>query len=103
MNQIHSRFFYGHLISDFLNAKAGVLFAVFDEGVTRSGFVAGVEGLEPYGYEIGPRLCYEIAKEFAPHVGMNFEQFAGNTAGFVAVSGEPTSLVRALVGLKFWF
>ena len=49
------------------------------------------------------RLRYEITKEFAPYVGVSFEQFTGNTAGFVAASGEPTSLVRALVGLKFWF
>jgi hypothetical protein len=48
------------------------------------------------------RLRYEIAKEFAPCVGVSFQRFAGKTAGFVAASGEQTSLVRALVGLKFW-
>jgi copper resistance protein B len=157
---IDSRFFYSRLIADFWDAKAGVSFTVFDEGVTRSGFVAGLEGLAPYGihidavlgisqtgvvsvrldasydlmlsqkliaqpyleamvasqndpaiqlgsglsrFEIGLRLRYEITKEFAPYVGVSFEQYTGNTAGFVAASGEPTSLVRALVGLKFWF
>ncbi|WP_421996786.1 copper resistance protein B [Reyranella sp.] len=157
---IDSRFFYSRLISDFWDAKAGVSFTVFDDGVTRSGFVAGVEGLAPYGihvdavfgvsqtgvvslrleasydlilsqrliaepyleamaaskddpaiqlgsglsrFEVGLRLRYEIAKEFAPYVGVSFEQFTGNTAGFVAAGGEPTSLVRALVGLKVWF
>jgi copper resistance protein B len=54
-------------------------------------------------YELGLRLRYEIAKEFAPYIGVSFEQFTGNTAGFVSAAGEPTSLVRALVGLKFWF
>lgn len=157
---IDSRFFYSRLISDFWDAKAGVSFTVFDEGVTRSGFVAGVEGLAPYGihvdavfgvsqtgvvsarldasydlmlsqkliaqpyleamaasqndpaiqlgsglsrFEVGLRLRYEIAKEFAPYIGVSFEQYTGNTAAFVAAAGEPTSLVRALVGLKFWF
>ena len=157
---IDSRFFYSRLISDFWDAKAGVSFTVFDGGITRSGFVAGVEGLAPYGIhvdavlgvsqtgvvsarldasydlvlsqkliaqpyleamlasqddpaiqlgsglsrvEVGLRLRYEIAKEFAPYIGVSFEQFTGNTAGFVAAAGEPTSLVRALVGLKFWF
>src|SRR5262249_44522715 len=38
---IDSRFFYSRLISDFWDAKAGVSFTVFNEGVTRSGFVAG--------------------------------------------------------------
>jgi copper resistance protein B len=157
---IDSRFFYSRLISDFWDVKAGVSFTVFDAGVTRSGFVAGVEGLAPYGihvdavlgvsqtgvvsarldasydvmlsqklvaqpyleamlasqndptiqlgsglarFELGLRLRYEITKEFAPYVGVSFEQFTGNTAGFVAAGGEPTSLVRALAGLKFWF
>ena len=157
---IDSRFFYSRQVADFWDAKAGVSFTVFDGGVTRSGFVAGFEGLAPYGirvdatlgvsqtgvvsmrldasydlmlsqklvaqpyleamlasqddpaiqlgsglarYEIGLRLRYEIAKEFAPYVGVSFEQFTGNTAGFVGASGEPTSLVRALVGLKVWF
>lgn len=157
---IDSRFFYSRLVSDFWDAKAGVSFTVFDEGVTRSGFVAGVEGLAPYGihvdavfgvsqtgvvsarldasydlmlsqkliaqpyleamaasqndpaiqlgsglsrFEVGLRLRYEIAKEFAPYIGVSFEQYTGNTAAFVAAAGEPTSLVRALVGLKFWF
>lgn len=157
---IDSRFFYSRLIADFWDAKAGVSFTVFDEGVTRSGLVAGVEGLAPYGihvdatfgvsqtgvvsarldasydlmlsqkliaqpyfeamvasqndpaiqlgsglsrFEVGLRLRYEIAKEFAPYIGVSFEQYTGNTAGFVAAAGEPTSLVRALVGLKFWF
>lgn len=157
---IDSRFFYSRLISDFWDAKAGVSFTVFDKGVTRSGFAAGVEGLAPYGihvdavfgvsqtgvvsarldasydlvlsqkliarpyleamaasqndpaiqlgsglsrFEVGLRLRYEIAKEFAPYIGVSFEQYTGNTAAFVAAAGEPTSLVRALVGLKFWF
>lgn len=157
---IDSRFFYSRLVSDFWDAKAGVQFTVFDQGVTRSGFLAGVEGLAPYGihvdlvagvsqtgvvsarleasydallsqkliatpyleamvaskddpaiqlgsglsrFEFGLRLRYEIRKEFAPYLGVSFEQYTGNTASLVAASGEPTSLVRALVGLKVWF
>lgn len=157
---IDSRFYYSRLISDFWDAKAGVSFTVYDEGVTRSGFVAGVEGLAPFGihvdavfgvsqagvvsarldasydlmlsqkliaqpfleamvasqndpaiqlgsglsrFEVGLRLRYEIAKEFAPYIGVSFEQYTGSTAAFVAAAGEPTSLVRVLVGLKFWF
>jgi copper resistance protein B len=133
---------------------------VFARGVTRSGFIAGVEGLAPYGihvdavlgvsqtgvasarleasydvllsqkliaqpfleamlasqddraiqlgsglarYEVGLRLRYEIAKEFAPYIGVSFEQFTGYTATLVAADGGPTSNLRALVGLKFWF
>src|SRR4029453_4470111 len=147
---------YSRLIADFWDAKAGVSFTVFDGGVTRSGFMAGVEGLGPSGLPVdavlgvtqtgvvsarldasydlmlsqkliaqpyleamvasqndpaiqlgsglsrlerGLRRRDEITKEFAPYVGVSFEQFPGNPAGFVAAAGEPTSLVRALVGL----
>jgi copper resistance protein B len=157
---IDNRFFYSRRISDFWDAKAGVQFTVFDQGVARSGFAAGVEGLAPYGihvdavmgvsqtgvvsarleanydvvlsqkliaqpfleamlasqddpaiqlgsglarYEVGLRLRYEIAKEFAPYIGVSYEQFTGNTANFVAAEGGPTSNLRALVGLKVWF
>ena len=49
---IDNRFFYSRLISDFWDAKAGVQVTVFDRGVTRSGFLAGVEGLAPYGIHV---------------------------------------------------
>lgn len=49
---IDSRFFYSRLISDFWDAKAGVQFTVFNQGVTRSGFLAGFEGLAPYGIHV---------------------------------------------------
>ena len=49
---IGSRFFYSRRISDYWDAKAGVQFTVFDQGVTRSGFIAGVEGVAPYGIHL---------------------------------------------------
>jgi copper resistance protein B len=49
---IDNRFFYSRRISDFWDAKAGVQFTVFDQGITRSGFIAGVEGLAPYGIHL---------------------------------------------------
>ena len=157
---IDSRFFYSRLISPFWDAKAGVQFAAFDRGITRSGFIAGFEGLAPYGFhvdavggvsqtgiasfrlevdydilfsqkliatpyveaivasgddrtidlgaglsrfEVGLRLRYEFAKEFAPYIGVSFEQFTGPTATYVAADGDPTWKLRAIVGLKVWF
>jgi copper resistance protein B len=54
-------------------------------------------------FEVGLRLRYEFTKEFAPYVGVSFEQFTGNTATFVANDGDPTSKLRVLAGLKVWF
>jgi copper resistance protein B len=157
---IDSRFFYSRLISDFWDAKVGVQATVFGPGLVRTAFIAGFEGLAPYGFhvdatasigqsgvamlrlevdydilftqkliatpfveavfasgddraidlgaglsrfEVGVRLRYEFAKEFAPYVGVSFEQFTGATASYVAADNEPTSKVRAMVGLKVWF
>jgi copper resistance protein B len=53
--------------------------------------------------EGGLRLRYEIEKEFAPFIGVSFEQFTGNTAGFATADGDRTSKLRVLAGLKAWF
>lgn len=157
---IDTRLFYSRLISDFWDAKAGLQAVVYGRGLSRTGFVAGFEGLAPYGFhvdavaavsqtgiatlrlevdydillsqkliatpfveavvasgddraidlgsglsriETGLRLRYEFAKEFAPYVGVSFEQFTGATANFVAAEGDPISKLRLLVGLKVWF
>ena len=157
---IDNRLFYSRLIAPFWDAKAGVQLSLFAERQTRVAFLAGVEGLAPYGIhldvvagisetgiaslrldadydillsqkliaqpyleamlasgndvaiglgaglprvEVGLRLRYEIAKEFAPFVGVSFEQFTGNTAAYAAANGEPSSRWRALAGLKVWF
>lgn len=53
--------------------------------------------------EAGLRLRYEIAKEFAPYVGVEWSRELGGTADFTrALGGEPehTSFV---IGLKAWF
>ena len=157
---IDNRLFYSRLIAPFWDAKAGAELSLFDHGQTRAAFLAGVEGLVPFGihldvvagisetgiaslrvdaeydillsgkliaqpfvetmlasgddpgirlgaglsrFEVGLRLRYEIEKEFAPFVGVSFEQFTGNTANFAAADGDAISRWRALVGLKVWF
>ena len=54
---IDNRFFYSRRISDYWDAMAGVQFTVFDQGVTRSGFMAGVEGVAPYGIHLDAVLA----------------------------------------------
>ena len=157
---VDSRAFYSRLIAPFWDAKVGIQATAFGQNLWRTGFLAGVEGLAPYGFhvdavagvsqtgvltarfdveydillsqkliarpfleavlaskddpaidlgaglarlELGFRLRYEITKEFAPYVGVSFEQFTGNTATFVANDGDPTSKLRVLAGLKVWF
>ncbi len=49
---IDNRLYYSHLIAPFWDAKAGLQLSVFNGGQQRAGFLAGVEGLAPYGIHV---------------------------------------------------
>jgi len=53
--------------------------------------------------ELGLRLRYEIRREFAPYVGVNFERSFGRTADFARAAGEDRSDTRFVLGLRAWF
>jgi len=52
---------------------------------------------------VGFRLRYEIRREFAPYVGIEWIGKFGGTADFAKLASEPTSETRAIAGLRFWF
>lgn len=49
---IDNRLYYSRLIAPFWDAKAGLQLSVFNGGQQRAGFLAGVEGLAPYGIHV---------------------------------------------------
>jgi len=51
----------------------------------------------------GLRLRYEIRREFAPYIGIEWAGKFGATADFAKAASEPTSETRAIAGLRFWF
>lgn len=53
--------------------------------------------------ELGLRLRYAIAPEFAPYVGLNWERKLGETADLARAADEPRSDARLVVGLRAWF
>jgi copper resistance protein B len=53
--------------------------------------------------EAGLRLRYEIAPEFAPYVGIEYERAFGDTADFARAAGEDAGGWSLLVGLRTWF
>ncbi|WP_416172351.1 copper resistance protein B [Allopontixanthobacter sp.] len=53
--------------------------------------------------EIGLRLRYEITREFAPYLGVEYEARTGRTADFARLEGEDPDGVVLLVGIKAWF
>ena len=53
--------------------------------------------------EAGLRLRYEIRREFAPYLGVHWEQSYGDTADFRRAEGEGRGEVFFVVGVRAWF
>ena len=53
--------------------------------------------------ELGVRLRYEIRREFAPYVGVTWQQQFGETASLSRARGDDTSRFRIVLGVRLWF
>ncbi|HUH10595.1 MAG TPA: copper resistance protein B [Brevundimonas sp.] len=51
----------------------------------------------------GLRLRYEIRKEFAPYVGVEWSRSFGDTADYARARGDDVDATRLVVGIKAWF
>ena len=53
--------------------------------------------------ETGLRLRYEIAREFAPYVGVSYEAKTGRTADDARKAGRDVTATSVVIGTRFWF
>ena len=53
--------------------------------------------------EAGLRLRYEIRREFAPYIGVNWSKSFGNTAGFSRNEGKDIEDLQWVIGVHAWF
>ena len=53
--------------------------------------------------EAGLRLRYEVRREFAPYVGVNWTRLYGQTADYAREEGDDTDAVQFVLGIRFWF
>lgn len=53
--------------------------------------------------EFGLRLRYEIRREFAPYIGIEWHDLQGDTADLARLRGDPVSDRVLAVGVRFWF
>ena len=53
--------------------------------------------------ELGARLRYEIKREFAPYIGVNWTRDVGETADFTRANGDDPSIVSFVAGIRLWF
>jgi len=53
--------------------------------------------------ELGLRLRYEIRREFAPYIGVNWTHLYGDTADYAREEAEDTDNFHFVTGVRFWF
>jgi len=53
--------------------------------------------------ELGLRLRYEFAREFAPYIGVSYEAKTGRTADFARADGKDPTSTSFVAGVRFWF
>lgn len=53
--------------------------------------------------ELGLRLRYELRREFAPYIGVNWMRKFGQTARYAENEGANTSETQFVVGIRAWF
>jgi len=63
-----------------------------------TGVGAGISDLE-----LGLRLRYEIRREFAPYIGINWTKKFGQIAHFARDEGKGTNDVQFVAGIRVWF
>jgi copper resistance protein B len=68
------------------------------QDVPELGIGAGLGSVEG-----GLRLRYEIVREFAPYVGVEYGRALGDTARFARAAGEDAGGWRLVVGTRLWF
>ena len=54
-------------------------------------------------FDLGLRLRYEIAREFAPYVGVVWDRKLGDTARYARAVGDDASSVSLVAGIRAWF
>ena len=81
---------------DALQPRAEVNLSAQD--IPELGVGAGLDSVE-----LGLRLRYEFAREFAPYVGVEQEWKVGQSADYARLAGEDPSVTNYVVGVRFWF
>ncbi|MEH3108021.1 MAG: copper resistance protein B [Sphingomonas fennica] len=79
-----------------LQPRAELNLAAQDDAATRVG-----RGLA--SAELGLRLRYEVAREFAPYVGLSWEARTGRSARLARAAGDDPRVLGLVGGVRFWF
>lgn len=89
---------YDQRITNELILQPRVEFDLAAQDVPELGIGSGLSSME-----MGVRLRYEIERELAPYIGVQYERRFGDTADFTRAAGEEAGGWAFLVGLRSWF
>lgn len=53
--------------------------------------------------QVGARLRYEIIREFAPYIGVEWQSDLGQTARYTRANGDDPGRTMFVAGIRFWF
>jgi copper resistance protein B len=53
--------------------------------------------------QAGLRLRYEIRREFAPYIGVEYQSAFGSTADRIEAAGGETDDTRFIIGIRIWY
>lgn len=90
--------YYDQRITQRLILQPRAEFNLAAQDVPENGIGSGLSDLE-----LGLRLRYEIAREFAPYVGVSWDRKLGDTADFARAAGEDPSSTSFVLGVRAWF
>jgi copper resistance protein B len=90
--------YYDQRITQRLILQPRVEFNFALQDVSESAIGSGLSDVE-----LGLRLRYEVVKEFAPYVGVEWAKKTGDTARFARAAGEDADVISFVAGIRFWF
>lgn len=90
--------YYDQRITQRLILQPRAEFNLAAQDVPETGIGSGLSDIE-----LGLRLRYEIAREFAPYVGVSWDRKVGDTARYARLAGEDASSVSLVLGVRAWF
>ncbi len=89
---------YDMLVTQRLILSPGIEINFYTQDDAATGTGSGLSSSE-----MGLRLRYEICREFAPYLGVNWHKTYGQTARFAREEGEVENETVWVAGMRFWF
>ncbi|MES2058045.1 MAG: copper resistance protein B [Pseudomonadota bacterium] len=90
--------YYDQRITQRLILQPRVELNLAAQDVRENGIGSGLSNVE-----LGLRLRYEVAREFAPYIGISWDRAVGDTARFARAAGEDASSASLVIGVRTWF